>query len=102
MNIKRSAFRIAVIIIMGFSISSVIEYSYAYWASNVLPPTNTPTEGNVSVGTYTYYEPWTSDGVYVIGDQVTHNGVIYQAKKNNPTKEPGVDGGWNSQWTAIG
>ncbi len=38
---------------------------------------------------------------YVIGDQVTHNGTTYQAKKDNPTKEPGVSGGWASQWTVL-
>ncbi len=102
MDIKRLALRITVIIIMVFAVSSVTEYSYAYWASNVTVPSNINTEGDVSVGIFDYYEPWASDGVYVTGDQVTHNGVIYQAKKDNPTKEPGVDGGWSSQWTAIG
>ena len=102
MNLKRLALKIAVITIMVFAVSSVTEYSYAYWASNVTAPSNMTTEGDVGVGTFAYYEPWTSDGVYAVGDQVSHNGVIYQAKKANPTKEPGVDAGWNSQWTVIG
>lgn len=102
MYLKRLAVKIAVITLMVFAVSSVTEYSYAYWASNVLPPTDINTVGTVSVGTYNYIEAWTIDGVYIIGDQVSNNGVIYQAKKDAPTKEPGVDGGWSSQWTAIG
>jgi hypothetical protein len=102
MYLKRLALKIAVITFMVFAVSSVTEYSFAYWASNVVPPPTTTTTGDVGVGIFDYYELWSINGVYLIGDQVKNNGVIYQAKKNNPTKEPGVDGGWNSQWTVIG
>lgn len=102
MNLKHLALKIAVITIMVFAVSSVTEYSYAYWASNVTAPSNINTVGDVGVGIFDYYELWTIDGVYLTGDQISHNGVIYQAKKDNPTKEPGVDSGWTSQWTVIG
>ena len=102
MYLKRLAVKIAVITFMVFAVSSVTEYSYAYWASNIVAPADIDTVGTVSVGTYNYIEPWTIDGVYLIGDQVSNNGVIYQAKKDAPNKEPGIDSGWSSQWTVIG
>jgi hypothetical protein len=45
---------------------------------------------------------WEAGVTYLIGDRVVNNGSIYEAKKDNPNKEPGVDGGWNSEWIVIG
>lgn len=102
MNIKRTVFKIAVMIFMVFAVSSVTEYSYAYWASGVTGNSATESAVDVTVGTFTFYEAWDANTTYNTGDIVKHNGVIYQAKKNGVTKEPGVDGGWNSQWNVIG
>ena len=95
------ALRIAILSLVVFSALSGVSESYAYWASSIAGDADTVV-ASVSMGTWTFYEPWSSSGSYLIGDQVQHNGVIYEAKKDNPTKEPGVSGGWTSQWTEIG
>ena len=101
MDLKRLALTIAVMIFMVFAVSSVTEYSYAYWASNVTVPTDADTIGNITVGTFAYYESWNSTTTYTSGDQVSHNGVIYQAKKASTNVEPGVASGWKSSWLVI-
>lgn len=102
MNLKKTIKMTSMILFMVFAISSVTEYSFAYWASNVTPPTNTSTEGVASIGAWQTVPQWTAGTTYVIGDRVVNNGIIYEAKKNNPTRQPGVDSGWNSEWLQIG
>lgn len=102
MNLKKTIKMTSMILFMVFAISSVTEYSFAYWATNVTAPTDTSTEGIASVGTWVVYDQWDAGTTYFIGDRVVNNGIVYEAKKNNPTKQPGVDGGWNSQWIQIG
>ena len=100
MNIKKTFLKISIAIFMVFSLSLVTTESFAYWASSVTGNNNSTT-ATVTIGTWTQVYPWDSGTSYLTGDQVTHNGTTYQAKKDNPTKEPGVDGGWTSQWTAL-
>jgi len=101
MNVKQVVIKLTMILFMVFAVSSVTEYSYAYWATNVTPPSSVNTTGTVGVGTYTFSAQWDPGTTYSIGDRVTNNGVTYEAKKNNPTKEPGVDTGWKSDWIVV-
>ena len=82
-----------------FSLSLVTPDSLAYWVS-VTGDTD-QVNATVTAGTWDQAFPWDVNETYLIGDVVTNNGVTYKAKKDNPTKEPGVDGGWNSQWTVV-
>ena len=101
MKIKRTILYIAMITFMVFAVSGITETTYAYWASTVSGANNTD-NSSVTIGTWTTLEQWDPAGTYLTGDQVINNGIIYQAKKDNPTKEPGVDSGWTSQWLEIG
>jgi chitodextrinase len=101
MNIKKVFLAATVMIFMVFAISSVTEYSYAYWASNLSAPPDANAAGNVTIGSYIIILPWDSGTTYSLGDRVTNNGTTYEAKKNNPTKEPGVATGWKSDWVEV-
>ena len=100
MNIKKIFLKITIAIFMVFSLSLATTESFAYWTSGLIGASEN-SEQSVTVGTWTQAFPWDSGTSYLTGDQVTNNGTTYQAKKDNPTKEPGVDGGWSSQWTAL-
>ena len=100
MNIKKKLLIIAIGIFMVFSLSLTPSESFAYWTGGFAAD-SAVTSPTVTTGTWTAAYPWDSGMTYVIGDQVTHNGTTYQAKKDNPTKEPGVSGGWASQWTVL-
>jgi hypothetical protein len=102
MNIKKMFLTAAMMLFMVFAISGLAENTYAYWASNVAPPTASDTSGTIGIGAWAVIPQWDPAGTYLIGDRVVNNGSIYEAKKDNPTKEPGVDSGWSSQWTLIG
>ena len=72
--------------------------SYAYWSTVKLSDHVNET---VTIGEWTIIFQWDPNKTYVIGDLVTNNGVTYRAKRNNPTREPGVSNGWSSDWTAL-
>jgi hypothetical protein len=93
--------RIAILSLVVFSALSVASESYAYWASSITG-NNAVDTATVTMGTWQTIPQWDPAGTYLTGDQVVNNGFIYQAKKDNPTKQPGVDNGWTSQWTEIG
>ncbi len=101
MNIKKTFLTIAIGIFMVFSLSLTASNSFAYWASSIVGDTSATATANASIGTWDQAFPWDPDETYLIGDLVTNNGSTYKAKKDNPYKEPGVDGGWQSQWTLI-
>jgi len=89
---------LSVVSLLFLASSFATSESYAYWASSVdNANNNTAVTGTIG----TWIQSWSSSETYVVGDQVTNNGTTYQAKKDNPTKEPGVDNGWSSQWTAL-
>ena len=100
MKIKKAVLTIAIGIFMVFSLSLVTSQTYAYWVSSITGNNDTVSP-TATIGTWTQIFPWDANATYAVGDQVTNNGTTYQAKKANPTKEPGVDGGWNSQWLVV-
>ena len=100
MKIKRKILFLAIVSFMFLASSFVTSDSYAYWASSVSNASSTEVATD-SIGVWTFTVPWTSGDTYLTGDLVTNNGSTYRAKTDNPTKEPGVDKGWNSQWTRI-
>lgn len=103
MSTLRNLLKISILTLVVFSALSQVNDSYAYWASNITQASpDTVSNNTVTVGTWTAILPWDPATTYVIGDRVISAGSIYEAKKDNPTKEPGVDGGWNSQWLLIG
>lgn len=100
MKIKKTLLSLSLAIFMVFSLSFATSESFAYWASGITGDTSDVASATTTTGTWSQAWPWDANATYVIGDLVTHNGTTYLVKKDNPTKEPGVDGGWTSQWTA--
>ena len=101
MNIKKIFLAISIAIFMVFSLSLTTSESFAFWSSGFIGDSAINPDVTVTVGTWTFATPWDSGTTYLIGDRVTHNGTTYEAKKDNPTKEPGVAAGWTSEWTAL-
>ena len=101
MNNKKTFLAIAIAIFMVFSLSVTTSESFAYWASSVNGANNITQTATVTIGTWSQAYPWSSTESYLTGDLVTHNGTTYQAKKDYPTKEPGVQNGWTSEWTVV-
>ncbi len=99
MKTKKVFLYLSLTIFMVFSLSLVTPDSLAYWVS--ITGDTDQVNTTVTAGTWDQAFPWDSNETYVIGDLVTNNGTTYRAKKNNPTKEPGVDRGWASQWTVV-
>ena len=79
MKIKKTFLTISIAIFMVFSLSFATTDSFAYWTAGASGDTSDIATASV----------------------LTNNGTTYRAKKNNPTKEPGVDRGWASQWTVV-
>lgn len=100
MKIKKIFLFISIAIFMVFSLSLVTPDSLAYWQGAILGDTSDPASATVTVGDWGQAFEYDPNATYSIGDIVINNGVEYTAKKDNPTKEPGVDRGWNSQWTS--
>lgn len=100
MKLKKTFLALTIVIFMVFSLSFATSDSLAYWATSVNGNNNTDI-ATVTIGTWAQAFPWDTNETYVIGDLVTNNGTTYRAKKDNPTKEPGVSSGWASQWTVV-
>ena len=100
MNIKKTFLAISIAIFMVFSLSLTTTESFAYWTGG-FTGNNSSTAPTVTTGTWTQAFPWSSTTSYVIGDLVTHNGSTYSCTKDNASKEPGVSGGWASQWDLV-
>lgn len=84
--------------LMVFSTFYHTSQTYAYWSDINLSDTISE---NVEIGEWTVIFQWDPNKTYVTGDLVINNGITYQAKKNNPTREPGVTGGWKSDWNEL-
>jgi hypothetical protein len=85
---------------MIFAITSVTDYSYAYWATNVSAPIDDSSTGTITVGTWSTSIPsYDPNTYYTSGDVVENNGIYYTAKKSGYLLEPGVAGGWKRDWT---
>lgn len=100
MKIKKTFLTIAIGVFMVFSLSFATSETFAYFVSSVSGDSDI-VAASVTAGSWDQSFPWDVNDTYITGDVVSHNGVDYRAKKDNPTKEPGVDGGWTSQWTAL-
>lgn len=102
MKHKNLILTIAITSFIVFASLFVTSDSLAYFASSVNGNSDTATT-TVTTGTWnqSFTVLWSIDGTYYTGDIVEHNGGTYQAKKDLPTKEPGVDNGWTSQWTQL-
>ncbi len=98
MSIKRTFRTVAIMLIMVLTISGVTENSYAFWATNVVPPVSDTTTGTITVGSWTTTIPtYDANTYYYVGDVVVYNGIYYTAKKEGYLKTPGV-GSWKSDW----
>ena len=103
MNKKRKLLQKAILLFMVLSVPLTTSQTFAYWSDfEVAEPLPYTTTTTFTVGEWEQVLQWDPNATYLTGDQVTNNGITYQAKKDNPTREPGVGGGWNSEWTQIG
>lgn len=101
MNKKRKLLNITIVLFMVLSLSLSIGHTLAYWQGDVVGDFDTAT-ATVDTGEWNQAFPYDPNTTYLTGDRVTNNGFIYEAKRDNPTREPGVDGGWNRGWNEIG
>ncbi len=101
MNIKRKLLNVTIILFMVLSLSLSIGHTLAYWQGNVVGDSDTAT-ATIDTGEWNQAFPWDPNETYLKDDRVTNNGFIYEAKRNNPEREPGVAKGWNRDWTEVG
>ena len=101
MRHKKIILIIAILTLMVFSSLSLTKNTYAYWIGAVNGASDIAT-GTVILGEWNQIFQWDPDATYEAGDIVTNNGITYEAKRNNPTREPGVDNGWNRDWDELG
>jgi hypothetical protein len=99
MKHKKNILQLAILIFMVFSLSFVMPKSFAVW-SDVQLIKSTPT--SVSLGEWEQVFPWDPNETYEEGDLVIVDGIVYEAKRNNPSREPGVDVGWQRDWSSNG
>ena len=100
MSVKRRLLSFFLISFMVLSSLFVIGESYAFWVGGVADA-NDVVVGNVATGVWNQAFEWDPNATYSTGDRVINNGVTYEARRDNPTREPGVGGGWRSEWTQI-
>ncbi|MEC9485831.1 MAG: carbohydrate-binding protein [Candidatus Izemoplasma sp.] len=100
MKVKKTLLALTLAIMVVFSVSSVTDTTYAYWASNVTGNNNTAT-GTITIGDWAAYPVWDANTSYIAGDIVTYNGMYYEAKKDNIGYEPTITPGWNGRWTEV-
>ncbi len=98
MKIKKRLLIISIMIFMVFSAGSLMHSTFAFWSNVNL---NDQVSDQVPIGEWNQIFQWDPDATYLEGDLVTNNGITYEAKRDNPTREPGVDSGWNRDWTQI-
>lgn len=97
MDKKRKILTLAIAIFMVLSFSLTTSKTFAYWA--MVASTTTHSTPMLTTGSWPQVFEWDPNATYLEGDLVTNNGVIYEAKRDNPTREPGVDKGWNRDWS---
>lgn len=89
--------KVAVILVMVFTVSLSVDQSYAYWYS--IAPANTDTTGTVETGTWTAIFEWTSTATYSVGDIVSFNGTTWiSLKASNANKEPSLSKPGSNWW----
>jgi hypothetical protein len=102
MKLKRVLLAMAMMTFMVFALSATADRTYAYWASNIAPPSSVDGTATITTGTWNFISQWDPNETYYLGDRVVNNGDIYEAKRDFPGREPGVARGWNRDWFYIG
>lgn len=100
MRMKRILLILSIATLMVLSSLSLVTDTYAFWRGDVTGSSDTAT-ASVSTGEWDQVFPWDPNTTYLAGDVVENNGVLYEAKRDNPTREPGVDNGWNRGWFEL-
>jgi len=100
MNMKRLVLTLLVALFMVFTVSSISEKTYAYWATNITQPAVGETQGVITIGTWSLYEDWQSGVTYYKGDIVYHNGQYYEALRTT-TYQPGSGWFWWYFWKTV-
>ena len=100
MNMKRKTLTFFVLSFMVLLALFITSDTHAYWIGG-FAGSSEQASAQVSTGVWNQAFEWDPNATYSIGDRVINNGVTYEARRDNPTREPGVGGGWRSEWTQI-
>lgn len=98
MKLKKHILALSIVVFMFISGLFLTTPTFAYWSIRQLSVNETV---DVNIGEWIFSIEWDPDATYNTGDIVSRNGVLYQAKRNNPTREPGEQAGWQSDWDAL-
>lgn len=98
MKKKQRILHLAIFTFMVFSLSFVMPKSYAIWSDVQLVESTT---SSVLLGEWEQIFPWDANQTYSEGDLVIVDGIIYEAKRDNPTREPG-ERGYRRDWNNNG
>ncbi|MFW6298248.1 MAG: carbohydrate-binding protein [Bacillota bacterium] len=94
--------QLSVFFVLTLMVSSslfVMSGSHAFWRGEVIG-SNTTASAMMETGEWDQVFQWDPGASYSEGDTVENNGQLYEAKRDNPNREPGVDKGWNKYWFA--
>ena len=100
MNMKRKTLTFFVLSFMVLLALFITSDTHAYWIGG-FAGSSEQASAQVSTGVWNQAFEWDPNATYSTGDRVINNGITYEAKRDNPTREPGVDGGWNRDWNQI-
>ncbi len=100
MRKKRNLLILTITMFMALSSLSLVTDTYAFWRGDVTGSSDTAT-ATINTGEWDQVFQWAPNTTYLAGDVVENNGVFYEAKRDNPTREPGVDNGWQQGWTQL-
>ncbi len=95
---KKTILTIAVFVFMALWSLFFVSRTHAHWSDVELSAFTSP---DLTIGEWSLLLEWDPDATYSEGDIVSYNGVLYQARRENPIREPGVDGGWQRDWDAL-
>lgn len=97
---KKCLLVLTILLLMVSSLLGFMSQSYAYWQAGI-GNADTMATGTITTGAWNQPFEWDPNVTYEAGDLVINNGVIYEAKRNNPTREPGGEPGWQRDWDAA-
>jgi len=98
MKLKLGKRKILIFVLASLMVLSslfMVSGSYAYWSSDV-SGANTTAIASINIGEWNQVFEWSSDNTYSQGDIVERNGVLYEARQDNPFFTPG---GFLSWWS---
>ncbi len=103
MTKKRKFLRIAIAVLMVFSLLLTTSQTLAYWAQPTVVTTTANSTGEVSIGDWDQVFPYDSNfNDYVAGDMVTYNGQTYEARGDYANSfTPGVGWFWWLGWIRL-